>query len=154
MQKCHIKWVSDSDVVVSGIIDEFSTFDELFKADAKDIRIDFHGVTRINSSGIRTWMQAVMNYKGHLTLKRCSQVMVDQFSMIPDFMGSNSRVQSIMASYACESCKHETEKELVIGQDIGGDIPIEAALEIKCSQCGELAEIEQDADIYFAFLKG
>ncbi len=153
MNKCKIEWVGKNKVQVSGVIDEFSSFDDLFNRGHKEIWIDFSGVTRINSSGIREWVQAVIASHAHLHMENCSAVMVDQFSMIPEFIGKNGVVESFYIHYICDTCGHEEKQLAVVGKDIDAGDPHKDVADNPCSNCGGVLELDHNPDIYFAFLK-
>ena len=153
MNKCKIQWLDERRAKVSGVIDEFSSFEELFNKNQEEIWIDFSEVTRINSSGIREWVQAVLGSTARLHLEKCSAVMVDQFSMIPEFIGKNGTIESFFVHYICDSCGHEERELLEVGKDIGGDKTYKEQLEDPCPSCGHVLELDHNPDIYFAFLK-
>jgi hypothetical protein len=153
MNKCKIEWVSEKRVKISGIIDEFSSFRDLFSHQLEEIWIDFSGVTRINSSGIREWVQAVLSSNVRLHMENCSAVMVDQFSMIPEFIGKNGVVESFFVHYLCDACGHEEKNLCVVGKDIKAEDSYKEALDDPCPVCGGVLELDHNPDIYFAFLK-
>ncbi|NRA63542.1 MAG: hypothetical protein HRU19_03615 [Pseudobacteriovorax sp.] len=153
MNKCKIEWLSESKVKISGVIDEFSTFESLFSKNLPEVWIDFSDVTRINSSGIREWVQAVLSTETVLHLENCSSVMVDQFSMIPEFVGKNGRVESFYCHYICDDCSHEDKDLLTVGKTIEPNQDFEPFLEKPCSNCGGTMELDHNPDIYFAFLR-
>jgi len=153
MNKCKIDWTDQKRVKISGVIDEFSSFAEVFNRNPTEIWIDFSGVTRINSSGIREWVQAVLGSSARLHMENCSAVMVDQFSMIPEFIGKNGVVESFFIHYLCDSCGHEEKKLTIVGKDINPGDPYREALDEACPVCGGLMELDHNPDIYFAFLK-
>ena len=153
MNKCKIDWVSDKEVKVSGVIDEFSTFEEIFSKNRPEVWIDFSGVSRINSSGIREWVQAVLSADARLHLVNCSSVMVDQFSMIPEFVGKNGTVESFYVHYICDACGSETKTLLTVGQDISTNSEYDDFMEKDCDNCDAVMELDHNPDIYFAFLR-
>lgn len=153
MNKCKIEWLSDKQVKISGVIDEFSRFDEVFSKGKEEIWIDFSEVSRINSSGIREWVQAVLSADTRLHLQNCSSVMVDQFSMIPEFVGKNGTVESFYAHYICDTCGYEKKRLLKVGTDISLDSEYEDYMECDCDNCQAVMELDHNPDIYFAFLR-
>ena len=155
MKKCEFEWVDDKHLKLSGIIDEYCSFAEVFKKLKDEIWIDFSGITRINSSGVREWVQEVVKSDVKIHFENCSSVIVDQFSMIPEFLGRNGIVESFAVHYVCENCSFETQKNFVVGKDIQpGKEDYDEVSEIKCPSCGyEQMELDHNPDIYFAFLK-
>ena len=79
--------------------------------------------------------------------------MVDQFSMIPEFVGKKGRVESFYVHYVCDACGHEERKLLEVGKDIGPTPLTSPSLEKPCSACEDIMELDHNPDIYFAFLK-
>ena len=69
----QIEWLAENKAKISGVIDEFSSFKDLFSKQLPELWIDFSGVTRINSSGIREWVQAVLTCESVLHLENCSR---------------------------------------------------------------------------------
>ena len=155
MKRCEIKWLSLNEMEISGIVDEYADFSELAQVAEKILTVDFSGVTRMNSSGIRGWIQNVRRHKITLILKNCSSPVVEQFSMIPEFTGKNGFVESFFVHYHCVACEYETRLLLRIGIEIHlGDSPhIDQQLATPCPKCGETLDLDHNPEIYFSFLR-
>lgn len=153
MNKCQVEWVDQKKVKISGIIDEFSDFSNLFNNDLEEIWIDFSGISRINSSGIREWVQAVMKSTSRLFMVNCSAVIIDQFSMIPECVGKNGQVVSFYVHYICDHCDHELQEVLTVGKDADSDTVFNEERESPCPACGGVMELDHNPDTYFSFLK-
>lgn len=151
MNKCKIEWVDKNRVKVIGIIDEFSSFESLFSSAADPLHIDFSEVTRINSSGIREWVQGVLSSTSTLILERCSSVMVDQLSMIPEFIGRNGEVRSFFVHYVCDSCSKEQQELVEVTPQL--NVARLESPETSCKSCGGKLSIDHNPDIYFSFLR-
>lgn len=152
MNKCKIEWTDAEHVTISGVIDEFSSFENLFPKEKKEIWVDLSQVSRINSSGIREWIHAVLNSNVIMHLTNCSAVMVDQLSMIPKFVGANGIVDSFHCHYQCEQCGHDEKLLMRVGKDITDSKSYKLKLEEPCPNCKGALELDHDPDAYFAFL--
>ena len=155
MAHCVIKWVASHEVEISGIVDEYADFAELSRCAQQSLTVDFAGVTRMNSLGIRSWIQTIMKYKIKLQLRNCSSVVVEQFSMIPEFMGKNGDVESFFVHYQCVGCDYETKVLMQPSSDI--ELSATPCVDLKmaapCPKCGEVLELDHDPDFYFTFLR-
>jgi len=112
--------------------------------------VDFGGVTRINSTGLRVWMNLVtkLNESGvQVCLDRCSPPIVGQLNLISNFAGEGGpgRVRSVFAPYHCASCDQE-HMELV-DRASSADIP-ETSF---CLSCGSATTFSDLIEMYFSF---
>lgn len=155
MKHCTIKWLAQNEVTISGIVDEYADFSEFVRCAQNTLIVDFADVTRMNSSGIRSWIQTIMKHKIKLVLRNCSSVVVEQFSMIPEFVGKNGFVESFFVHYHCVACEYETRKLFIPGRDIQicESPQTESRLPSPCPKCGDIVELDHNPDIYFAFLR-
>ena len=153
-QGCDIKWTEPDTVVISGIIDEYADFSSLSQRAQQSLNVDLSQVTRMNSSGIRTWIQSIMRHKIELNLTNCSPVVVEQFSMIPEFIGKNGFVESFQAQFICGSCGTETQDTFQVGVDVfPGQNYSDHVLEKTCPSCGQSMDFDHNPEIYFSFLR-
>ena len=86
-----------------GAINEFSKFDALYNLEEPKIILNLKEITRINSIGLREWIQALSAIlpQIHLTFEECSPMVVYQMNMIPFFV-ERATIQSVYAPYYCE----------------------------------------------------
>src|SRR5271170_7568492 len=81
-------------LVIQGPIDETCSFPENLKCD--ELTIDFEGLTRLNSFGIRLWINWASEKKGYqnLRLENCRQQFIRQTchiaALIPEFASVES----------------------------------------------------------------
>lgn len=149
---CKLDWVSTNSVAISGEIDEYTDFSPLDRSAGQILYVDFANVTRLNSSGLRIWIQTIMKNKIQLVLRECSAVVVEQFALIPQFIGKNCTVESFFARYQCVSCFHEELRRFQIGQNLDLSAPhIPEELSEPCPECGDLVELDQSPEIYLSF---
>jgi len=98
---------------ISGVIDEHADFTPLLNESAP-LTIDFSGVERVNSVGLRTWMRFMTQWGDKdLIYMACPVVVVDQLAIIPALMGIKRRaamVQSAYISFECVKCGHQEDR--------------------------------------------
>ena len=139
---------------IEGVIDEFSDFSSIFDSPNNGhIWIDLADVSRINSSGIRIWMQSTMNIKATLHLYNCSMVMVDQFVMIPSLVNAKRLVESFFVHFVCDQCGGETREIVKIGEDINASNYEVFPQQLACQDCGGTKVIDHSPELYFSFLQ-
>ncbi len=151
---CKLDWHSSNSVVISGEIDEYADFSSLVQSAGQILYVNFARVTRLNSSGLRTWIQTIMKNKIQLVLRECSAVVVEQFALIPQFIGKNGTVESFYARYQCISCFYEELRRFQVGQNLNIQKP-QLAVELNdpCPECGDHVELDQSPEVYLSFLR-
>src|SRR5688572_3056912 len=90
-------------VVVSGEITEETDFGPILEVDGGTVRVDLGGVSRINSCGVREWLNFVTALKAtgrKLILERCAPVIVTQLNTIYNFTAGGT-VRSVLGPYYC-----------------------------------------------------
>lgn len=156
MKPCIIEWVDDRTVKFSGFLDEYTSFLEVVQKFPQEVWLDFGDVSRVNSLGVKEWIKAISTTESRLHYINCPAIIVDQFNMIPEFLGKNATIDSFEVFYACDDCGHEDSRFLKIGagEDIDPrkedltDIP-----NLSCIKCGGTMELDHDPDIYFSFVR-
>jgi hypothetical protein len=134
-----------SRVVLSGHLTELADFEPLLGKEGP-MTLDLAGISRIDSLGVHEWIEFVLGCERagrSLTFERCSPVMVQQMSMISNFMGTRSQVRSLLVPYTCSSCGAE-QMDLVEMQR--GALRIESAKQ--CPKCGALMELDEPPESY------
>lgn len=139
-------------VTFIGEIDENADLSALRARLAGTVVFDLENIRRINSCGVREWVNFVRELPEveELTFIRCSPVTVYQLNMIYNFRGP-ATIKSIYAPYICENC--DTEEDGFI--DLESQYPdgnIGAMPELRCSQCDEPMEFDDIPDRYLSFL--
>jgi anti-anti-sigma regulatory factor len=106
---------------VSGTIDEDNTLaSSLKKIDGHTVVVDLAGVERINSCGVRDWVNWLNDLEGRgkqVVLVRCSPVIVNQVNLVHNFAG-RGHVKSFFAPYYCGRCDRE-QLRLVQAEELG-----------------------------------
>ena len=141
-------------LIVAGAIDEHADLMGLLKsAQGGRLALDLHGITFINSLGVRDWirMQAAATSQNiKIELRRVAEVLIHQLNMIIATRGT-SKVTSFVAPYACDKCGRE--ESLVI--DAVANAQTLAALQppaVPCPECGAPMEFNDFPERYFSFL--
>jgi hypothetical protein len=97
---------------ISGIIDENADLSALLK-EPDPLSIDFSGVTRINSVGLRTWMRFMTMWGDKpLNYLECPIAVTDQIIIIPALRGIKKQAATVVSGvlpYDCPSCKHQAD---------------------------------------------
>lgn len=107
---------------------------------------DLAGINRINSPGVREWINFVNALKIPFSLERCSVPFVNQLNMISNFRG-NGEVRSVFAPYYCSNCNRE-ENRLI---DKGSNAVKQLEQPMKCPNCGGDMEFDDLPDAFLAF---
>ncbi len=138
-------------VELYGDFDETADLRELASALWGPVAIDLGGIRRINSAGVREWIEFVRNLPDvtELRLVGCSKVSVAQLNLIDNFCGP-ARVESFWAPYCC-ACGNEREILLEARDACGGGPCSLTAPPVMC-ECGQVMELDELPDRYFLFL--
>jgi hypothetical protein len=110
-------------VALRGEIDENADFSELHATLRGNVELSLEGITRINSCGVREWVNFVRGLEAvrALWFARCSPPVVLQLNTIYNFRG-RARVSSFMAPYVCEACNGDEYKLLDVAKHFGDQI--------------------------------
>ncbi len=134
-------------LVLEGGIDEESDFAPILgQVSGPLLAIDFAGIKRINSCGVREWIEFVvsLNQAGvTLILERCPALVVTQVSLISNFAGRGGKIRSILAPYYCAACDLEELSFVDFGSD---EVKIEEYID--CPHCDEKMEFDDMIDVY------
>ncbi len=127
---------------ISGVIDEHADFTPLLSEPAP-LTLDFSGVERVNSVGLRTWMRFMTQWGDKdLTYVGCPVVVVDQLAIIPALMGIKRRaamVQSACIGFECLKCGHQEDR--CLDRSDVHPTPDQSQLSPPCPSCGKPLEM-------------
>ena len=139
-------------IKLAGVIDEDNELTEVIdKLLAPTIAIDLAEVQRINSAGVRDWVNWLARLgerASGIVLIECSPAMVAQINLVHNFTG-NAYVKSFYVPYFCPEC--DEEKSLLVEAADLGPPPHEPPT-CRCDECDLVMEFDDLADSYFAFL--
>ncbi len=139
-------------VKLSGAIDEDAQLErlaaELTKV-ASALRLDLAEVRRINSCGVREWVNFMRTLPktSSIDLENCAPVVVAQINMISNFTG-HARVASVKAPFVCESCGFEAEATVSVVANKRPHFSSQT-----CPKCSKPTFVFDDVeDSYFGFM--
>lgn len=139
-------------VKLGGVIDEDNELGELVeKIPAGTAVIDLGEIERINSCGVRDWVNwlSKLEYNGtRSVLVECSPAIVAQINLVNNFTG-NGVVKSFYVPYFCPEC--DEEKVLLVEATDMGPPPHEPPT-CRCDECDLVMDFDDMPDSYFAFL--
>jgi anti-anti-sigma regulatory factor len=139
-------------VKLAGVIDEDNELSELVdKIPNGTAVIDLGEIERINSCGVRDWVNWLSKLEGNGTrsvLVECSPAIVAQINLVNNFTGSGV-VKSFYVPYFCPEC--DEEKVLLVETSDMGPPPHEPPT-CRCDECDLVMDFDDMPDSYFAFL--
>jgi anti-anti-sigma regulatory factor len=140
-------------VKLSGVIDEDNELASLGeKIGAGTAVIDVSEIERINSCGVRDWVNwlgKVEKNGAKVVLVECSPAIVAQINLVNNFTGQGV-VKSFYAPYFCPNC--DLEKVLLVEtRDVAGTQPFKAP-SCRCDECDGPMDFDDMEESYFAFL--
>lgn len=141
---------------LEGVIDEDNPLARsLKKLDGSTVVIDLEGVRRINSCGVRDWVNwlADLDARGKsVILVRCSPTIVNQLNLVNNF-GGKALVKSFFAPYHCARCDIEQQELLQVEDFAGTGRPQAPPVRGKnCAQTRCELAFDDIEDAFFAFL--
>jgi hypothetical protein len=135
---------------LSGVIDEHADLG-FFTGLHGAVRINMRAVRRINSYGVRSWMDAVRKMPAdcRLELTECPPPVVDQLNMVAGFAG-RGQVVSFFAPLMCSKCEHEMDHLFQVAAckaNSGKLTPV------ACPKCKGKMELDDVEDQYLCFVR-
>ena len=141
---------------IGGVIDEDNSLGRALKRiEGGTVIIDLSGVERINSCGVRDWVNWLNDLNSRdkkVILVRCSTCIVNQINLVNNFTGGGM-VKSFFAPFYCPKCDLEELKLLQVEHFAGLAQP--KAPQHRGQRCAEArCEMEFDdiEESYFAFI--
>jgi len=136
---------------LSGVINEFAKFQPLFDYEGPQIILNLKDVSRINSTGVREWINAIEKISDDIEIffEDCPPVVVYQMTMIPNFT-ARAKVLTVYAPYYCTECGHQEDILIKMeGFSLDDGLP-----DVKCPSCREAEmEFDDDEESYFYFME-
>lgn len=111
------------------------------------VTIDLSGVTRLNSIGIRHWVDFAtrLSSERRVELRECSPAFVEQLMLI-ERMQSNTQIRSIRLPFSCDACDHGYDLTLAIAEQT--ELPSMAP----CPRCTAPSELDDLPERYVPLL--
>ena len=141
-------------VALAGDLDENAGLYDLQPTLTGRVVLDLGGVRRINSAGVREWVNFIRDVEQtttHLALARCSPAIVMQMNMIANFRGS-AEVLSFYAPLVCPACEREEDGLVEATPEVLVGLPHRLPT-FACPECRTPLELDDIPERYFAFLK-
>src|SRR5262245_57359552 len=139
-------------VKLTGVIDEDNELGDLVdKIPPGTAVIDLGEIERINSCGVRDWVNWLGKLENNTTktvLVECSPAIVAQINLVNNFTGTGV-VKSFYVPYFCPEC--DEEKVLLVEAADMGPPPHEPPT-CRCDECDLVMDFDDMPDSYFAFL--
>ena len=139
-------------VKLLGVIDEDNELTDLSdKIPPGTAVIDLGEIERINSCGVRDWVNwlgKIEKNNTNVVLVECSPAIVAQINLVNNFTG-NGAVKSFYVPYFCPEC--DEEKVLLAETADMGPPPHEPPT-CRCDECDLVMDFDDMPDSYFAFL--
>ena len=138
-------------VSLAGVIDENADLALLGTLGSRPIRVNLRGVRRINSFGVRAWMDVIRKIPRDtaLTFVQCPSPVVDQCNMVTGFLGHGT-LESFYAPMACSECDEQVDQlfETATCRANGGKLP-----ETPCPRCSRPMEVDDLEEQYLLFVR-
>ncbi len=130
-------------IALLGAIDDTVDLGPVFSGLTPQVELDLRGVERINSVGVRNWVEAMnkLSTVHEFTIEAVSYPIVMQAICVRRFFGAG-RVESCMAPFFCPSCSR-AENVVVRRSELGSSLT-----EKRCSSCSEQMYFDE-LDQYF-----
>ncbi len=115
---------------------------------SQELLLDLHGVRRVNSVGVRDWINLLKELRASgrtFSLARCAVSVVAQLNMIANFAGGG-RVLSVMVPFFCDGCGGQQEELVQLEQRGIPTLP-----DVPCRGCGAPAALDDLPEHYFCF---
>jgi anti-anti-sigma regulatory factor len=140
-------------VQLKGEINENADFSELRKLMRGDVDLELDGVTRINSCGVREWVNFVrtLDEVKSLRFARCSPTVVLQLNTIYNFRG-RAKVLSFLAPYVCEVCHIDEYRLLDVTEHFGERGASAGVPAFRCPRCNGVMMFDELPERYLSFL--
>jgi len=146
-----LHWTRDGvRIHLTGRIDENADLEEVAaEVSIEGAVIDLGGITRINSIGVREWMDFVASLgERKLRLERCATVFVEQLNAIANFAGG-AEIVSVLTAFECEADGDAMNVEVEVADARAGKLPVSP----RCQRCGAEMVPAQENELYYRFLR-
>lgn len=133
-------------VTIAGVIDENADLSPLQSLGGRPVRVHLKGVRRINSYGVRSWIDAIRKIPNGTPVKlvHCPPPVVDQCNMVAGFAG-HGVLESFYAPMTCAECDEQLDQlfETTACRANGGRLPA-----TPCPRCGRNMEVDDLEEQY------
>jgi|SRR5690349_910202 len=138
-------------VTIGGVIDENADLTPLTRLGGRPVRLHVRGVRRINSFGVRSWIDAIRQIPPSTPIRivHAPPPVVDQCNMVNGFFG-HGRLESFYAPMTCSECDEQVDQlfETAACRANGGRLPA-----TPCPRCGRNMEVDDLEEQYLLFVR-
>jgi hypothetical protein len=138
-------------VTITGVIDENADLSPLTQLGKRPVRVHLRGVRRINSFGVRSWIDAIRQIPRNTALRfvHAPPPVVDQCNMVSGFVG-HGQLESFYAPMTCTECDEQVDQlfETAACRANNGRLPA-----TPCPRCGRTMEVDDLEDQYLLFVR-
>ena len=145
----HFRRDESGAIALSGVIDESADLSFL-TALSGHTRLNMRHVRRINSYGVRSWIENIRLIPHGVTFEliECPPSVVDQINMVAGFVG-RGHVTSFYAPMACDACGHELD-QLFFVSDYRA---LGRLADVACPRCGAKMHVDDLEEQYLMFAR-
>ncbi|MBN2722757.1 MAG: hypothetical protein JXR95_01665 [Deltaproteobacteria bacterium] len=139
---------------LNGIIDESFNGKHLAEGIKGTLIVDFSGIKRISSFGIREWLEFLKSVEDkcdQIYFIKCPSRIIDQFNMVANFGGSKGVLLSFFAPYHCDYCEAD-HSELIDVADYHDSIKDSKLPDKPCETCGNAEYLDEDPETFLSYL--
>ena len=133
-----------------GSIDEETDLSPLLRTNTPELRLDLAGVRRINSFGVRTWLDVIHQIPETkpMYFERCSPAIIDQCNLVRGFAG-HGQILSFLAPLICQDCMFQKLAlfESQTCRELGSRIPT-----TQCDKCSDEMTLDDLEELFLSFL--
>ncbi len=138
--------------IFEGVVDQTSDFEIALGFSFKELRVDVHAVTRINSLGILNWRNYFHKLRCEgvkIEFSNLQPAMVDQANFIFDFI-LKTEIRNLAVPYFCTHCSKMILKNFELE---GLTIDSVSNSRVSCPVCSQQTELDTVLEEYFSFLE-
>lgn len=132
-----------------GVVDEHPDLSFFSRLRGK-VQVSMRGIRRINSFGVRSWIDAIRKVPPDATVEfiECPPPVIDQINMVAGFLGKG-KVVSFYAPMTCEACDVEMNQLFEVTEVKKlGKLP-----EVRCPKCRKPMEVDDLEEQYLLFVR-
>jgi len=137
--------------------DFLDLFSQSLSDPIKSVLLDFSGLQRLNSIGVRSLLSLIQLIPEHVPVEyhNCVAEFIEQVNLLPFFL-ERGEMKSLRIEELCPNSHASFKRNLLIGTDLIPSQDVMAQVrnipKKHCSQCGSELEQSEVASIFYAFL--
>jgi hypothetical protein len=139
-------------LTLEGVIDEFADLSFFAHLHGR-VMVHLRGVRRINSFGVRLWIDATRSIPADVeaTFVEVSAAIVEQVNLVTGFFGAG-QMTSFVAPLTCPGCSFTTDQIFAVSDctSPGSSVRLPAR---RCPSCGGALELDDIEEQFLAFLR-